>query len=218
MDNSSAVTLDAWSSHSTNESASSLEQPQHHRSSSYPLRRPHQTVVIADGFHEGLNQNLNGNGNSREYKRRPSIGERGNPAPKAWKTSSAVYRIFISVVAVFVLIEIFTYGFVFHLFQHTDLQAESLDIFPRELGTTELATTTTSADDVRFVPRNVVERLLLSKGRATVAELRKEIRSPVRLPRLALVRSNLFPIDSRFSRAIDLVKVRHFALGWILME
>lgn len=218
MDNSSAVTLDAWSSNSY-EPASPLEQqqqPQHHRSSSYPLRRPHQTVVIADGFHEGLNQNLNGNGNST-VKRRTSFERERVVAPKAWKTSSAVYRIFISVVAVFVLIEIFTYGFVFHLFRHTDLQAESLDIFPRELGTTDLATST-SADDVRFVPRNVVERLLLSKGRATVAELRKETRSPVRLPRLALVRINLFSFAFRSSRGIDLVKERHFALGWILME
>ena len=97
-------------------------------------------------------------------------------------------KILLFLVAVLFLIETATHGFVFLLFRHTVLQADSLDIFPRVFGT-GLAV---PGDDVRFVPRNVVERLLLSKGKATVAELRKETRSPVRFPRLALVSRTRF--------------------------
>lgn len=199
MDNSSAVTSEPWSSNWNESSSSSAEKPHHQRSASYPLRRPHQTssrpgetvaIVVADGLNhkdEVLDQNHSHHVNSVKCSggsnRRTSLGEKAS-VPKIWKTSSTVYRILISLAAVFFLIQTVAHGFVFLLFRHTDLQAESLDIFPRVFGT-EL--TTASGDDVRFVPRNVVERLLLSKGRATVAELRKETRSPVRLPRLALV-------------------------------
>lgn len=211
MDDSSAVTSEArgnW-----NESPS--ERPHHQRSASYPLRRPHPTgrlgeaVAVAvsvgkDGFprEDAINESeeknhsylgiANGNGVSHYTSgvkcsggsnRRTSVGERGASVPKIWKSSSTVSRILISLVAVFFLIETVSHGFVFILFRHTDLQAESREIFPRVFGTGDA----TAGDDVRFVPRNVVERLLLSKGRATVAELRKEVRSPVRLPRLALV-------------------------------
>lgn len=221
MDDSSDVTSAAWSSNWNNESPS--EKPRHQRSATYPLRRPHQTgcrpgetiaVVVGEGF-DVLNQNqenhsyhVSGNGTGSLHRvksigdsnRRTSVGERA----RIWKSSANFYRILISVVAVFFLIETVTHGFVFLLFRHTDLQAESLEIFPRVFETEQA----TSGDDARFTPRNVVERLLLSKGRATVAELRKEARFPVRLPRLALVCIKSFSSASRSSRGSDLVQER----------
>lgn len=237
MDDSSAVTSEAW--RIWNESSS--EKPHHQRSASYPLRRPHQTAVrpgveavsiaVADGFRsreDVLNQSLqnhsyhvNGNINGPSLHHHPkcrgssnsrtsSVGERVSVAPKIWKTSSNVYRILISLVAVFFLIETLTHGFVFLLFRHTDLQAESLEIFPRVFGTEQAI----SGDDVRFVPRNVVERLLLSKGRATVAELRKETRSPVRFPRLALVCINFFFVCFSFIIHGERLSARAFFRVW----
>ena len=121
----------------------------------------------------------------------PSSSSSGGGKVTSGKLASSfnVYRIVISLVAVLFLLETVTHGFVFLLFRHTDLQAESLEIFPRVFGrASRQAAAESGGEDVRFVPTNVVERLLLSKGKATVAELRKEARSPVRFPRLALVR------------------------------
>ncbi|XP_073396654.1 uncharacterized protein [Physcomitrium patens] len=107
-------------------------------------------------------------------------------AGKSGKWPSA-YRILIAVLVVLFLIGTVTHGFVFLLFGYTDLQVDSPKIFPTVFASEQ----ETPNDDVKFVPRNIVERLLLSKGKVTVADLRKEKRFPVRPPRLALVCPNL---------------------------
>ena len=208
-----AVSAQAWGNW--------YESPSDKRSGNFPLRRSYPTgrpgeavavdingvnrdnaqVVMSQGKHIH-SQHLHANGNDHlhfpssfksrgGWSSRTSYGEKASVAAtgKSGRTSLNVYkRILLFLVAVLFLIETATHGFVFLLLRHTDLQADSLDIFPRVFGT-GLAV---PGDDVRFVPRNVVERLLLSKGKATVADLRKETRSPVRFPRLALVSRTCF--------------------------
>jgi hypothetical protein len=147
----------------------------------------HNTIVNGNGHAHVLASNFKCRGGTPRSK--TSYGEKASVAStgKSGKISLNVYRILISLVAILFLIETVAQGFVFLLFRHADLQAESVEIFPRVFGSSSEQAATSGAD-VRFVPRNVVERLLLSKGKATVAELRKEARSPVRFPRLALVR------------------------------
>lgn len=113
---------------------------------------------------------------------RASVMER-NAAPKGAKSSNA-FRILIAIVVLFFLMETIGNGLVFLRLRETDLQAGSLDIFPRA---GVMKADVAAGDGARFVPRVLVERLLLSRGRATLAELRKEVRAPMRPPRLALV-------------------------------
>lgn len=89
-----------------------------------------------------------------------------------------VFRILIAVVAVFFLVETIANGLVFLKMRDSDLQGGSLNFFTRASETK----TVRPGDDVRFVPR-----LLLSRGKATMAELRRELRTPVRPPSLAFV-------------------------------
>ncbi|XP_024359045.1 uncharacterized protein [Physcomitrium patens] len=93
-----------------------------------------------------------------------------------------VFRILIAVVAVFFLVETIANGLVFLKMRDSDLQGGSLNFFTRASETK----TVRPGDDVRFVPR-----LLLSRGKATMAELRRELRTPVRPPSLAFICPNL---------------------------
>lgn len=162
------------------------------RGPNYPLKRPHQTgrpaestVSLSNGLHREA-YHVNGNGyhvsvKARTNTNRLSNGDRGNGTN--CKGNSLLYRFLIAIVVVFFLVGTLMQGSILILFRHTDLQAASLDIFPQAF----FPRSPLSSDDIRFVPRNIVERLLLSRGRVTVAELRNEQRSPVRPARLALV-------------------------------
>lgn len=148
----------------------------------YPLlKRPHQAGRLTSCSTNGASNGANGNGH-HQYQN-PSASP--NPKIRLTPTKTNFYRIVTAVVTIFFSVQ--TLGVFFLLLPRGDLENHSSDVnphlkysWPEEVVPTE---------DVRFVPRNVVERLLLSKSRATVANLRDEIRSPIRPPRLALVRT-----------------------------
>ena len=119
-----------------------------------------------------------GNGNVGMH----SDGHFSKKASGKTARSSNVYRILFAVVAVFFLVETIGNGIVFLRSREMDLKEELL-LFPRAA----VKQLVTAGDGARFVPRVLVERLLLSNGRATLAELRKEARASLRPPRLALV-------------------------------
>lgn len=151
------------------------------------LKRPHQAGRLnCCSTTNGAGNGVNGNGHHQNQ----------NPKSRLTSGKTNFYRIVTAVVTIFFLVQ--ALGIFFLLLPRGDLGSQSSDLnphfkysWPEEVVPTE---------DVRFVPRNVVERLLLSKSRATVANLRDEIRSPIRPPRLALVRTLIsFPnYDSFF--------------------
>ena len=148
----------------------------------YPLlKRPHQAGRLTSCSTNGASNGANGNGH-HQYQN-PSASP--NPKIRLTPVKTNFYRIVTAVVTIFFSVQ--TLGVFFLLLPRGDLGSHSSDVnphlkysWPEEVVPTE---------DVRFVPRNVVERLLLSKSRATVANLRDEVRSPIRPPRLALVRT-----------------------------
>lgn len=129
---------------------------------------------------------------SRGVQRNGGAGERGAGTGPVGKHAKAnhVYRVVIVIVGIFFLMETIGNGLVFLRLRETDLQqrgssSSSLEMFfPRAATADEEQS---PGDGVRFVPRVLVERLLLSRKKATLAELRKATRAPGRPPRLALV-------------------------------
>lgn len=151
----------------------------------YPLlKRPHHQAGRLNG--------ANGNGNGHHHQYHQNQIPSASPNPKMIRLTPPAktnfYRIVTAVVTIFFLVQ--TLGVFFLLLPRGDLGSHdsSSDVNPH-LKYNSWPEEVVPTEDVRFVPRNVVERLLLSKSRATVANLRDEIRSPIRPPRLALVRT-----------------------------
>lgn len=155
----------------------------------YPLlKRPHQagrwTSCSTNGASHG---GANGNGHHHQYQN-PSASP--NPKIRLTPAKTNFYRIVTAVVTIFFLVQ--TLGVFFLLLPRGDLGSHDSSEGNPHLKYSWPEEEVVPTEDVRFVPRNVVERLLLSKSRATVANLRDEIRSPIRPPRLALVRTKLY--------------------------
>jgi hypothetical protein len=153
----------------------------------YPLlKRPHQAGRWSSCSTNGASHGANGNGHHHQYQN-PSASP--NPKIRLTPAKTNFYRIVTAVVTIFFLVQ--TLGVFFLLLPRGDLGSLSSEGNPH-LKYSWREEEVVPTEDVRFVPRTVVERLLLSKSRATVANLRDEIRSPIRPPRLALVRTKLY--------------------------
>ena len=155
----------------------------------YPLlKRPHQAGRLTCCSTHGASNGANGNGH--HHYQNPSASPNPKIRVTPAKTNTNFYRIVTAVVTIFFLVQ--TLGVFFLLLPRGDLGSHSSDVNPH-LKYDSWPEEVVPTEDVRFVPRNVVERLLLSKSRATVANLRDEVRSPIRPPRLALVKDYDLP-------------------------
>jgi hypothetical protein len=170
MEEEGAVNAHLWGS-SWNEGAAE-KRPGRHQMGAGNANGGH-----SEGSSVGMERRRGGHGGAgRESKGTAAVGSSKSPK------STNVYRILIAIVVVFFLMETIGNGLAFLRLRDTDLQTTGMVIFPRAAKQPLPA-----GDGARFVPRVLVERLLLSRGRATLAELRKEVRAPLRPPRLALV-------------------------------
>lgn len=110
----------------------------------------------------------------------------------AGKSRSVVYRLLLLIVAAILVVETLIQGSIWMLMGRTNILNESRDLFSRPL----VRPKRVIEERVKFVPHKILERLVLSKGRTTVAELRDRSRAPIRPPQLAVVQSTQVALHS----------------------